>query len=346
MSEIYKNAGVNVEAGYKAVELMKKHVQNTHIPGVMSTLGGFGGAFELGPYIKSSSSMSNPVLVSGTDGVGTKLVLAFDMDIHNTVGIDLVAMCVNDIAAMGAKPLFFLDYIATGKVIPEKIEQIVAGISTGCVEAGAALIGGETAEMPAMYNENEYDLAGFTVGIVDKEKIIIGEKIKNGNVIIGLASSGVHSNGFSLVRKIIKDKNLDLHQTYPPFEDNLGKTLLAPTRIYAKQVQKVLESVDILGISHITGGGFIENIPRSLPHGLAASINLGSWDMLPIFDFLAEQANIHKKEMYGVFNMGIGMTLVVAKEDSEKAVSALTQIGEKAFIIGEVVTGSGVILNG
>lgn len=340
MSEIYKEAGVDVKAGYKAVELMKKHVQGTHIPGVMSSLGGFGGAFDLGPHM-----LKNPVLVSGTDGVGTKLVLAFEMDNHNTVGIDLVAMCINDIIAMGAKPLFFLDYIAMGKVLPEKIEKIINGISKGCIEAGAALIGGETAEMPAMYKENEYDLAGFTVGIVDKDKIITGEKIKEGNIIIGLPSSGVHSNGFSLIRKIIKEANLKIYKKYEQLDDILGINLLNPTKIYVKQVQKVLENIEILGISHITGGGFIENIPRSLPDGLAAKINLGTWEVPPIFNFLAKHGNIIEKEMYGIFNMGIGMTLIVSKEDSNMVLKELESINEKAYIIGEIITGSGVILN-
>ena len=340
MSEIYKNAGVDVASGYKAVELMKKHVQKTHIPGVITDLGGFGGAFDLGSHLPN-----NPVLVSGTDGVGTKLMLAFETNIHHTVGIDLVAMCVNDIVAMGAKPLFFLDYIATGKVIPEKVAQIVAGISTGCIEAGAALIGGETAEMPAMYSEDEYDLAGFTVGIVDKQKIITGEHIKAGHVLIGLSSSGVHSNGFSLIRKIIKEAGLVLGQKYEGLDDTLGQVLLCPTRIYVNQVQKLLEQVNILGISHITGGGFVENIPRALPKGLAASINLGTWDIPPIFDFLAKHGEISKQDMYGVLNMGIGMTLVVATEDADQTIAILKKTGENAFIIGHVVPGDGVLLN-
>ncbi|MCL1935704.1 MAG: phosphoribosylformylglycinamidine cyclo-ligase [Defluviitaleaceae bacterium] len=331
MSEIYKKSGVDVEAGYKAVSLMKKHIEKTKIQGVLGNVGGFGGAFEL-----SSINIDNPTLVSATDGVGTKLILAFEMDKHDTIGIDVVAMCVNDISAMGAKPLFFLDYIATSKVEPTKIEEIVKGICEGCILAGCALIGGETAEMPNMYKENEYDLAGFGVGIVDKNKILTGENIKDGDIIIGIASSGIHSNGFSLVRKIIKDNNLSLIEKYDGLDKSLGEILLTPTRIYSKVINTLIEKVNILGISHITGGGFIENIPRVLPKGFCADIKENSWDILPIFSFMAKQANIDKREMYGVFNMGIGMAIVVREGDVDLTMETLKNMGENSYIIGNI----------
>ncbi|MCL2610744.1 MAG: phosphoribosylformylglycinamidine cyclo-ligase [Defluviitaleaceae bacterium] len=321
MSNFYKEAGVDVEAGYQAINLMKSHAQKTFIPGAMGGIGGFGGAFDLSEHM-----VENPVLVSGTDGVGTKLMLAFEMDKHDTIGIDVVAMCVNDIVAMGAKPLYFLDYIATGKLQPTQIEQIVKGVAEGCIQAGCALIGGETAEMPDMYKEGEYDLAGYTTGIVSKHKIITGEKIKEGDVLVGLASSGIHSNGFSLVRKIIKNNNLPLSEEF-----------LKPTKIYVKQILEIAEMVEVKGISHITGGGFYENIPRMLPEGLAAKINLGSWPVLPIFELLQEKGNIPEKEMYGIFNMGIGMMLALSKEDANKI--------EDGYVIGSVVKGEGVVLN-
>ncbi|MFD2629557.1 phosphoribosylformylglycinamidine cyclo-ligase [Oceanobacillus kapialis] len=332
MSEVYKNAGVDVEKGYEAVERMKKHIAKTTRPEVLGGIGSFAGLFEL-----TSFQYEQPVMVSGTDGVGTKLKLAFDLDKHNTVGIDLVAMCVNDIVAQGAEPLFFLDYIACGKNDPERIEQIVAGISQGCVDAGAALIGGETAEMPGMYDPSEYDLAGFVVGIAEKEKLVTGEKIADGDVVIGLPSSGIHSNGYSLVRKIVE--NLDLSESYD-LQKPLGEVLLTPTKIYAKPVMKVLDALK--GISHITGGGFYENLPRMLPEGLGVQIDATSWEVPQIFSFLQEHGNIAEEEMYGVFNMGIGMALVVKQENAEQVISTLHQSGENASVIGKIVSREGV----
>lgn len=332
MSEVYKNAGVDVEKGYEAVERMKKHIAKTTRPEVLGGIGSFAGLFEL-----TSFQYEQPVMVSGTDGVGTKLKLAFDLDKHNTVGIDLVAMCVNDIVAQGAEPLFFLDYIACGKNDPERIEQIVSGISQGCVDAGAALIGGETAEMPGMYDPSEYDLAGFVVGIAEKEKLITGEKIADGDVVIGLPSSGIHSNGYSLVRKIVE--NLDLSESYD-LQKPLGEVLLTPTKIYAKPVMKVLDALK--GISHITGGGFYENLPRMLPEGLGVQIDATSWEVPQIFSFLQEHGNIAEEEMYGVFNMGIGMALVVKQENAEQVISTLHQSGENASVIGKIVSREGV----
>ncbi|GGN62293.1 phosphoribosylformylglycinamidine cyclo-ligase [Oceanobacillus indicireducens] len=335
MSDVYKKAGVDVEAGYEAVERMKKHIKKTTRPEVLGGIGAFAGLFDLSKF-----SFKEPVMVSGTDGVGTKLKLAFEMDKHDTVGIDLVAMCANDIIAQGAEPLFFLDYIACGKNNPEKIEQIVAGVATGCVDAGAALIGGETAEMPGMYNDEEYDLAGFVVGIVEKSKLVTGEQIAEGDVLIGLTSSGIHSNGYSLVRKIVAD--LDFNQTYKGLSKPLGEVLLTPTKIYAKPVANVLEKLTVKGISHITGGGFYENLPRMLPAGLGVNVKQGSWNIPEIFPFLEQRGVIPEKEMYGVFNMGIGMVLVVEEKDAEAAVAILQEAGEEASIIGKVTGEEGV----
>lgn len=335
MTNVYKQAGVDVEKGYEAVERMKKHIQKTNRPEVMGGIGAFAGMFEL-----SSLQYKEPVLVSGTDGVGTKLMLAFDQKKHDTIGIDLVAMCVNDIVAQGAKPLFFLDYIGCGKNDPEVIEHIVAGVSEGCVQSGAALIGGETAEMPGMYKEDEYDLAGFAVGIAEKKDIITGETIEAGDVILGLASSGIHSNGYSLVRSIVKD--LDTDQVYPGMERSLKEELLTPTKIYAKSIASLMEQCTIKGISHITGGGFYENFPRMMPEGLGVSIAKGSWKVPAIFELLAKEGKISEEEMYGVFNMGIGMAVVIAKEDVEKAMAVLASAGEEVSIIGEVQALEGV----
>lgn len=335
MSNTYKKAGVDVEKGYEAVERMKKHIARTTRSEVLGGVGAFAGLFEL-----SSFNYNEPVLVSGTDGVGTKLMLGFDLNRHDTVGIDLVAMCVNDIVAQGAEPLFFLDYIGCGKNDPAVIEQIVAGVSEGCVQAGAALIGGETAEMPGMYNQNEYDLAGFAVGIAEKSKLITGESIQNGDVIIGIASSGFHSNGYSLIRQIIKD--LDVTKQYEGLPKSLGDLLLEPTKIYAKAVQAVLEKITIKGIAHITGGGFYENFPRIIPEGLGVQMNKGTWEIPEVISFIQEKGNIAEKEMYGVFNMGIGMALIVNREDAGEIVTILEDVGEKASIIGNVVNGEGV----
>ena len=339
MSEQYKKAGVDLAAGYEAVSRITQHVNRTKIPGVLGGVGGFGGLFDLG-----SLGMEHPILVSGTDGVGTKLMLAFSMDKHDSIGMDAVAMCVNDIVTTGAKPLFFLDYIACGKLEPQQIEDIVKGISDGCVDAGCALVGGETAEMPGMYPVGEYDLAGFSVGAVEKSKQITGETIVAGDVLIGLSSSGVHSNGFSLVRRVIADKGFDLQKTYDGFQEPLGEVLLTPTRIYVQPILHLLEKHTIKGMAHITAGGFYENIPRVLPNGLGATIQLGTWDMPPIFPFLQEMGEIADSDMYNVFNMGIGMMLVVPQEEAESVLGSLAQRGERAFIIGEVSVGEGVVL--
>ena len=335
MSEVYKQAGVDVEKGYEAVERMKKHIAKTTRPEVMGGIGSFAGLFDL-----SSFTYKEPVMVSGTDGVGTKLKLAFELNKHDSVGIDLVAMCANDIVAQGAQPLFFLDYIACGKNDPAMIEQIVAGISNGCVTAGAALVGGETAEMPGMYEENEYDLAGFVVGIAEKTKLITGEAIKAGDIVIGLASSGIHSNGYSLVRKIIEQ--LDLNSTYHGLSASLGETVMTPTKIYAKPVAAVLKEVTVKGISHITGGGFYENFPRMMPKGLGVELDKKSWNVPEIFTFLQEKGSIPEKEMYGVFNMGIGMALVVDEANVNRTLTILKEAGEEATVIGSVTTTEGV----
>jgi phosphoribosylformylglycinamidine cyclo-ligase len=342
MSDVYKQAGVDIEAGYEAVSRMKKHVAKTMRAGVMGGLGGFGGMFDL-----SELNYKKPVLVSGTDGVGTKLKLAFMADKHDSIGIDAVAMCVNDILAQGAEPLFFLDYLALGKAIPEKIEQIVKGIADGCEQSGCALVGGETAEMPGVYDEDEYDVAGFSVGVVEKEKIVTGENIQAGHVLIGLSSSGIHSNGFSLVRKILlEDQKLDLQTVYEPFTENLGEVLLTPTRIYVKPVLDVINSFQIDGMAHITGGGFIENIPRMLPEGLGVEIDLGSWPIPKIFDFLKEKGDLKQEEMFNVFNMGIGFVLAVKEELIHDVIQKLEANGEKPYIIGRVNQGSGVSFGG
>lgn len=337
MSDVYKDAGVDVHAGYKAVDLMKKHIAKTNRPEVIGGVGAFAGLFDL-----SNFSYEEPVLVSGTDGVGTKLKLAFALDQHDTVGVDLVAMCVNDIVAQGADPLFFLDYIACGKNEPEKIEQIVKGIVNGCVQSNAALIGGETAEMPGMYDEGEYDLAGFVVGMADKKRIITGEDIQAGDKIIGIPSSGVHSNGFSLVRKIIDENGLHLNETIEELESTLGEALLTPTKIYVKAIQQLKLDLTIKGISHITGGGFYENIPRALPKNLGVKLEEGSWEVPAIFSYLQKQADLSLTEMYGVFNMGIGMAIIVEDHEAHMALQLLEDIGEKAYIIGEVTNESGV----
>ena len=325
----YKDSGVDIHAGYKAVELMKSHIARTVTKGVCSDVGGFGGLFEL-----ELTGIKKPVLVSGTDGVGTKLKLAFSLDKHDTIGIDCVAMCVNDIICSGAKPLFFLDYIACGKNVPEKIEQIVKGVCDGCVQAGAALIGGETAEMPGFYPIDEYDLAGYCTGVVDKDAIIDNSKIECGDIIIGIASSGVHSNGFSLVRKVF---DIDKDKT-------LARELLVPTKIYVKPVLALLKEVNIKGISHITGGGFYENIPRMLPDGICAEIEKNSIKILPIFEKLAKDGNIDEYNMFNTFNMGIGMAIVVDKNDVDKALSILRAYGEDAYIIGTTASKSQKII--
>ncbi len=332
-SQSYAAAGVDITAGYKAVELMKQHIARTMTSGVCSDVGGFGGLFEL-----DVTGMEKPVLVSGTDGVGTKLKLAFLMDKHDTVGIDCVAMCVNDIICCGAKPLFFLDYIACGKNFPEKIAGIVSGIAEGCVQSGAALIGGETAEMPGFYPIDEYDLAGFSVGVVDKKNILDNKTMKEGDVIIALPSSGVHSNGFSLVRKVFDIENCDLKS---PREElggrSLGEALLCPTKIYVKPMCALFEEVKVKAVSHITGGGFYENIPRSIPDGFGAEIKKEDVKILPIFDLIAKTGNIPERDMFNTFNMGVGMSVVVAAEDAEKALGILKANGEDAYIIGKII---------
>lgn len=339
VSEAYKNAGVDIAAGNEAVERMKKHVKRTFRPEVMTDLGGFGALFGL-----NKEKYEEPVLVSGTDGVGTKLKIAFAMDRHDTIGIDAVAMCVNDIVVQGAEPLFFLDYLACDKVVPEKIEAIVAGIAEGCHQAGCALIGGETAEMPGMYAEGEYDIAGFTVGVVDKSKIINGADIAPGDTVIGLASSGVHSNGFSLVRKLLlKQEGYSLQDSVPELGGTLGDALLAPTKIYVKPLLGLLELLPVKGMAHITGGGFIENIPRMLPDHVNVDIEYGSWPILPIFELMQRKGSISGRDMFTTFNMGIGLVLVVKAEDAEKAVGFLKEQGEEAYIIGKVTEGESVV---
>ena len=332
-SDVYAAAGVDITAGYKAVELMKKHIATTMTSGVCSDVGGFGGLFEL-----DMTGITKPVLVSGTDGVGTKLKIAFLMDKHDTVGIDCVAMCVNDIICCGAKPLFFLDYIACGKNIPEKIADIVKGVCDGCVQSGAALIGGETAEMPGFYPIDEYDLAGYCTGVVDKSKIIDNKSMREGDVIIALASSGVHSNGFSLVRKVFDVENADIKSPIAELGGkSIGEALLTPTKIYVKSVLALLDEVKVKGISHITGGGFYENIPRSIPNGLCAKINRASVKVLPIFELLAKTGNITERDMFNTFNMGVGMSIVVSEEDAEKSLEILKAKGEDAYIIGQII---------
>ena len=333
-SDVYAAAGVDITAGYKAVELMKKHIARTLTAGVCSDVGGFGGLFEL-----DLTGITRPVLVSGTDGVGTKLKLAFLLDKHDTVGIDCVAMCVNDIICCGAKPLFFLDYIACGKNYPEKIADIVSGICEGCVQSGAALIGGETAEMPGFYPIDEYDLAGYCTGVVDKARIIDNKTMQPGDVIIALPSSGVHSNGFSLVRKVFDVEHSDITSPIPELGGrSIGETLLTPTKIYVKPVLALLEKVQVKGISHITGGGFYENIPRSIPSGLGARIERSRIKVLPIFDLLARTGGISERDMFNTFNMGVGMSIIVAPEDADMALKILGEQGEQPYIIGEIVS--------
>ncbi|WP_444640634.1 phosphoribosylformylglycinamidine cyclo-ligase [Caproiciproducens sp. R1] len=339
-SDSYKAAGVDVTAGYKAVELMKNHVARTKIPGVVSGIGGFGGLFQ-----PDLSGMKTPVFVSGTDGVGTKLKIAFLMDKHDTIGIDCVAMCVNDVVCCGATPLFFLDYLAVGKNYPERIAQIVSGIADGCVQSGCALVGGETAEMPGFYPVDVYDLAGFSVGMVDRDRIIDGSEIEVGDAIIGLQSSGVHSNGFSLVRKIFNISEKNINMQINEFGHTLGEELLTPTKIYVKPVLALMEKVGIKAVSHITGGGFFENIPRMLKPDTTAKIELASLPKLPVFSMMQRQGNIPEREMYNTFNMGIGMCMVVSKEQANNAVAGLNSMGEHAYVIGNVASGGeGVIL--
>ncbi len=336
-SESYKEAGVDVTAGYKAVELMKNHVKRTNIDGVVSDLGGFGGMFQ-----PNLTGIKTPVLVSGTDGVGTKLRIAFLMDKHDTIGIDCVAMCANDVACSGAKPLFFLDYLAVGKNVPERVASIVSGVAEGCVQAGCALIGGETAEMPGFYPVDEYDLAGFCVGIGDKDKLLDNSKVKPGDVLVGIESSGVHSNGFSLVRKIFNISEERVNMYIDDLSKTLGEELLTPTKIYVKTLLKLMENVDVHGISHITGGGFYENIPRMLPDNCLAVVEKAAVPVKPIFN-LMQREGIPERDMFNTFNMGVGICLAVSKDEADKAVETIKACGDNAFIMGEVKAGeSGV----
>ena len=339
MSDKYREAGVDLEAGYESVRLIKSHVARTKVLGAVDSIGAFGGMFDL-----SLLKMKEPVLVSGTDGVGTKLMLAFECDKHDTIGIDAVAMCVNDVLVQGAMPIFFLDYLAVGKNIPTKIEQLVKGVADGCVQAECALIGGETAEMPDMYDHNHYDIAGFCVGAVEKSKLLNGQSIAEGQTLIGLPSSGCHSNGYSLVRKVLlKDAKLNVHEYYPQFGKTLGEELLTPTKIYVKAIKHLLTSgVDIKGMSHITGGGFFENIPRMLKDGQGVEIDINSFPRPKVFDLIQETGNIPAREMYNVFNMGIGFIMAVENEDVEKVLSLLNEINEPAYVIGKV-TNSGEV---
>lgn len=340
-SESYKAAGVDITAGYKAVELMKAHIARTQTSGVVSDIGGFGGLFEL-----DMTGITRPVLVSGTDGVGTKLKIAFVLDKHDTVGIDCVAMCVNDIICCGAKPLIFLDYIACGKNVPERIAAIVSGVAEGCVQAGCALIGGETAEMPGFYPIDEYDLAGYSTGVVDKSKILNNKTMKEGDVIIALPSSGVHSNGFSLVRKVFDVENNDITKPCDFLNGkSIGETLLTPTKIYVKPMLELFDNVTVKAVSHITGGGFYENIPRSIPEGFSAKIKKSAVKVLPIFELIEKTGKIDNRDMFNTFNMGVGMSVVVDKNDADKAISVLKANGEDAYVLGEIVkSDSGVIL--
>ncbi|WP_227396841.1 phosphoribosylformylglycinamidine cyclo-ligase [Jeotgalibacillus aurantiacus] len=337
MSDAYRQAGVDIEAGYEAVERMKKHVKRTERAGIMGAFGSFGGMFDL-----SSLNYKEPVLISGTDGVGTKLKLAFALDKHDTIGIDCVAMCVNDIAAQGAEPLYFLDYLAVGKADPEKIEQLVKGIADACVESGCALIGGETAEMPGMYEEDEYDMAGFAVGAAEKSSIITGEDIKPGDVLIGLPSSGIHSNGFSLVRKVLLEQaGYSLTETAEGFDQSLGEILLTPTRLYPKAVLAALKAGGVTGMAHVTGGGFYENLPRMLPDGTSVEIHLGSWPVLPVFDLIQRAGGLTQDELFHVFNMGIGFVFAVDQEKAADVVKALQEAGETPYQIGSVTAEEG-----
>ncbi len=339
-SDSYKAAGVDVTAGYRAVDLMKKHVARTKTDGAISSIGGFGGLFQ-----PNLTGMEQPILVSGTDGVGTKLKIAFLLDKHDTIGIDCVAMCVNDVICVGAKPLFFLDYIAVGKNYPEKVAEIVSGIAEGCVQSGCALIGGETAEMPGFYPVDEYDVAGFSVGLVDRKKMIDGTQMKAGDAIVGIRSSGVHSNGFSLVRKIFNIDESSARRYVPEFGKTLGEELLTPTKIYVKAVESLLSACLVKAISHITGGGFYENIPRMMTDGLTAKIEKAAVPVLPGFEVMAKTGNIPERDMFNTFNMGVGMCVAVDKNDVHKAVAAIEAAGEKAVVLGEIVSGDeGVIL--
>lgn len=339
-SDSYKAAGVDVTAGYRAVDLMKKHVARTKTDGAISSIGGFGGLFQ-----PNLTGMEQPILVSGTDGVGTKLKIAFLLDKHDTIGIDCVAMCVNDVICVGAKPLFFLDYIAVGKNYPEKVAEIVSGIAEGCVQSGCALIGGETAEMPGFYPVDEYDVAGFSVGLVDRKKMIDGTQMKAGDAIVGICSSGVHSNGFSLVRKIFNIDESSARRYMPEFGKTLGEELLTPTKIYVKAVESLLSACPVKAISHITGGGFYENIPRMMTDGLTAKIEKAAVPVLPVFEVMAKTGNIPERDMFNTFNMGVGMCVAVDKNDVHKAVAAIEAAGEKAVVLGEIVSGDeGVIL--
>ena len=341
MAISYEKAGVNLEAGYEVVRRIKQHVASTARSGSMGNIGSFGGMFDL-----SSLGVKEPILVSGTDGVGTKLKIAFAMDKHDTIGIDAVAMCVNDVLAQGAEPLIFLDYVAIGHNIPEKVEAIVAGVAEGCRQAGCALVGGETAEMPGMYSDGEYDIAGYTTGVVEKSRLIDGSKVKTGDVLVGIASSGVHSNGFSLVRKIVADAGLPLELKVEEFGGRtLGETLLTPTRIYVKQVLDVIRNCDVHGVAHITGGGFDENIPRILHKGQGIEIEEGSWEILPVFRMLEKWGGVPHREMFNIFNMGIGMVLAVDESEAQKAIDILASHGEKASVIGKIVDGEGVRIN-
>jgi len=336
MSEAYKQAGVDIAAGNEAVERMKKHVRRTFTPGVLTDLGGFGALFQL-----DIQRYKEPVLVSGTDGVGTKLKLAFALDKHDTIGIDAVAMCVNDIVVQGAEPLFFLDYLACGKVVPGQIEAVVSGIAEGCTQSGCALIGGETAEMPGMYSADEYDIAGFSVGVVDKSRIITGESIRPGDVVLGLASSGLHSNGFSLVRKLLLEQGgLSLTDVAPEGSSTLGEVLLTPTRIYVRSMLELMKQVNVKGAAHITGGGFLENIPRVLPEGTSVEIEYGAWPIHPVFTWCKEIGKLTASELFTTFNMGIGMVIVVGEEEANTAIRSLEQSGEAVYRMGRVTEGS------
>ena len=341
MAESYEKAGVNLEAGYEVVKRIKKHVASTSRTGVMGNIGAFGGMFDL-----AALGVREPVLVSGTDGVGTKLKLAFELDRHDTIGIDAVAMCVNDVLAQGAEPLFFLDYVAVGHNEPAKVEAIVAGVAEGCRQAGCALIGGEAAEMPGMYGGGEYDIAGFTCGVVERSRLIDGSKVAVGDVLVGIASTGVHSNGFSLVRKIVADNGLDLRKVYPELdaERTLGEVLLTPTKIYVRPVLDLIARCDVHGISHITGGGFDENIPRILRDGQGIAIDEGSWEILPVFAFLEKYGHIAHREMFNIFNMGIGMVIAMEASQADEAVSLLAGHGLKASVIGRVTDTEGVVI--
>ena len=340
MAKSYEEAGVSLEAGYEGVRRIKKHVASTARLGVMGNIGAFGGMFDL-----SALKVAEPVLVSGTDGVGTKLKIAIEMDKHDTIGIDAVAMCVNDVLAQGAEPILFLDYIALGLNDPVKVEAIVSGVADGCRQAGCALVGGETAEMPGMYAKEDYDIAGFTCGVVEKSRLIDGSKVAVGDVLVGTASSGVHSNGFSLVRKIVADNGFDLKKVYPELSDRpLGEVLLTPTRIYVKQVLRVIAECDVHGISHITGGGFDENIPRILREGQGIAVKEGTWEILPVFRFLEKYGHIEHREMFNIFNMGIGMVIGLPEADAQKAIALLEASGERASVIGRVTDREGVVI--